>query len=82
MNPSQIYIAISIVVLAIIALLVFFANKNKKDKKITPLAGLAFGFILAGIIFGDDRLIGYSLIGVGVILAIIDIIKKSSTTNS
>jgi asparagine N-glycosylation enzyme membrane subunit Stt3 len=76
MNPSQIYIAISIVVLAIIALLVFFVNKDKKDKKLTPLAGLAFGFILAGIIFGEDRLIGYSLIGVGVVLAIIDIIKK------
>jgi len=76
MNSSQIYIAISIVVLAIIALLVFFLNKNKKDKKFTPLAGLAFGFILAGIVFGDDRLIGYSLIGVGVILAIIDIFKK------
>ena len=76
MNSSQIYIAISIVVLAIIALLVFFVNKNKKDKKLTPLAGIAFGFILAGIVFGDDRLIGYSLIGVGVILAIIDIFKK------
>ncbi len=76
MNPTQIYIAISIVVLAIIALLVFFVNKNKKHKKLTPLAGIAFGFILAGIVFADDRLIGYSLIGVGVILAIIDIIKK------
>jgi len=76
MNSSPIYIAISIVVLAIIALLVFFVNKNKKDKKLTPLAGIAFGFILAGIVFGDDRLIGYSLIGVGVILAIIDIFKK------
>jgi hypothetical protein len=76
MNSSQIYITISIVVLAIIALLVFFVYKNKKDKKLTPLAGLAFGFILAGIIFGNDRLIGYSLIGIGVILAIIDIIKK------
>ena len=76
MNPTQIYIAISIVVLAIIALLVFFVNKNKKGKKLTPLASLAFGFILAGIIFGDDRLISYSLMGVGVILAIIDIIKK------
>ena len=74
MNPSQIYIAISILVLAIIALLVFF--KTKKEKKLTPIAGLAFGFILAGIIFGDNRLIGYILIGIGVILAIIDIIKK------
>jgi amino acid transporter len=76
MNPTQIYIAISIVVLAIIALLVFFVNKNKKGKKLTPLASLAFGFVLAGIIFGDDRLISYSLMGVGVILAIIDMIKK------
>jgi len=76
MNPTQIYIAISIVVLAIIALLVFFVNKKKKGKKLTPLASLAFGFILAGIIFGDDRLISYSLMGVGVILAIIDMIKK------
>ena len=64
----------SILVLAIIALLVFF--KTKKEKKLTPIAGLAFGFILAGIIFGDNRLIGYILIGIGVILAIIDIIKK------
>ena len=76
MNSSQIYIAISIVVLAAIAILVFFVNKNKKDKRLTPLAGLAFGFVLAGIIFGDDRLIGYSLIGVGVIIAVVDIIKK------
>jgi hypothetical protein len=76
MNIAQIYIAVSIVVLAITALLVFFVSKNKKDKKLTSLAGLAFGFILAGIIFGENRLIGYSLMGVGVILAIIDIVKK------
>ena len=76
MSTSQIYIVISVVVLAIIGLLIFFVGKNKKGKKLTPLTGLAFGFILAGIIFADDRLIGYSLIGVGVILAIIDIFKK------
>jgi len=51
-------------------------GKSRKDRKFTPLAGLAFAFILAGIIFSDDRLIGYSLIGVGVILAVIDIFKK------
>ena len=76
MNTSQIYIVISVVVLAIIALLVFLVGKNRKDKKFTPLAGLAFAFILAGIILGDDRLIGYSIMGVGVILAIIDIFKR------
>ncbi len=76
MNASQIYIATSVVVLALIAILVFFAGKNKKEKKLSKLAGLSFAFIIAGIVFGEDRLLGYSLMGFGVILAIIDIIKK------
>ncbi|MDD5726337.1 MAG: hypothetical protein PHC53_02900 [Patescibacteria group bacterium] len=76
MNPSQIYIAISIIVLALIALLTFLVNKPQKGNKLTPLVGLAFAFIVAGIVFGDDRLIGYGLIGVGVILSIIDMIIK------
>ena len=80
MSTSQIYIAISIVALAIIALLVFFVSKNKKEKKLTPLTGLTFGFVLAGIyyvsIFGDSRLIGYSLLSVAIILGVIDIIMK------
>jgi hypothetical protein len=76
MNTSQIYIAISIVVLAAIALLVFFIGKSRKQNRLTPLAGLAYGFILAGIIFGDNRLIGYSLLGIGVSIAVIDMFKR------
>jgi membrane protein DedA with SNARE-associated domain len=76
MNVSQIYIVISIIVLAIIAILIFVTKKNKKEKRITPLAGIAFAFVVAGIVFGDDRLIGYSLIGIGVIFAVIDIIMQ------
>lgn len=76
MESSQIYILISIIILLIIAVLVIFIKKNKKQKPLTPLAGLAFGFVLAGIIFGDNRLVGYSLMGIGVILAIIDAIRK------
>jgi hypothetical protein len=76
MTPSQIYIALAIIILAIIAVILFFVNKNKKDNKLTPLAGLAFGFVIAGIVFGDDRSVSYSLIGVGVILAIVDIIMR------
>ena len=82
MNTSQIYIAVSIVVLALIALPVLFRGKSRKKNRLTPLAGLAFGFILAGIIFGDDRFISYSLLGIGVILAVIDIFRKSKSNST
>jgi uncharacterized membrane protein len=77
MNISQIYIAVSIVVLAVIAFLVFFAGKNKKENRLTPIASLAFGFVLAGMFVSDDRLIGYGLMGVGVLLAVVDMFNRS-----
>ena len=77
MNTSSIFIAVSIAVLAVVALLVFFMGKSQKENRLTPIAGLAFGFITAGILFGDDRLVGYSLLGIGVILAIIDMFRRS-----
>jgi hypothetical protein len=77
---SQIYIAVAIVVLAVIALLMVFVRRSGKEKRFTPLAGLAFGFILAGLFFGEKRLIGYGLLGVGVLLAVIDMFKKSKNT--
>jgi len=77
MNISQIYIAVSIVVLAVIAILVFFVRKNGKEIRLTPLTSLAFGFVLAGMFFGDDRFIGYGLMGVGALLAVVDMFNKS-----
>jgi len=79
MNISQIYIAVSIGVLAVIAILVFFAGKNNKEKRLTPLASFAFAFILAGILFSKNRFIGYGLMGVGVLLAVVDIFNKAKT---
>jgi hypothetical protein len=79
MNFSQIWIAVSIVVLAIVALLVFFQGKNRKANRLTRLTSLAFVFVLAGVLFGDNRMIGYGLMGVGVILAFFDMFNKSKT---
>jgi len=79
MNISQMYIVIAIVVLAVIVLLLFVVGKMGKRERLTPLAGFAFACILAGILFGDNRLVGYGLMGVGVILAIIDMFNKSKT---
>jgi apolipoprotein N-acyltransferase len=74
----QIYLVIAILALFIIAGLVFLVRGKQPAKKITPLAGLAFGFVIAGICFGENRWIGYGLMGVGVVLAVIDIFMKSN----
>ena len=76
---SRIFIAVSIAVLAIVALLVFFIAKSQKEKRLTPLASLAFGFVLAGILFGEDRFIGCGLLGVGVILSVIDMFRLAKS---
>jgi hypothetical protein len=76
MEASQFYTLVSITVLVLVGILAFFVKKNKKDGKITLLAGIAIAFVLAGILFGNVGIIGYSLLGIGTILAIIDGIKK------
>jgi len=79
MNSSITYIAFAVVVLAVIAILTFFLNK--KEKRLSKLAGFSFVFVIAEIIFRDNRFIGYSLIGIGVIIAVIDMIKKIKTNS-
>jgi EamA domain-containing membrane protein RarD len=76
MDSAQTYILISILILLIIAVLFILFMRNKKQKTLSPLTGIAFAFIVAGIVFGDDRLIGYSLMGIGVLLAVIDMFMK------
>ncbi len=80
MNISQIYIAAAIVVLAVIAMLVFFVGKNRRENRLTPLASLAFAFVLAGLLFGEERFLGYGLMGVGVLLAFVDMFRKRNKT--
>lgn len=77
MNAPVIYIALSIGALAVVVVLAFLLGKRREANQLTTLASLAFSFILAGIIFGENRLVGYSLMGVGLILAVIDIVNRS-----
>lgn len=76
MITTQIYIQIGVIALLIIGAVVFFLRKDKKRQPLSTLASLALMFVLAGIIFGDDRVLGYSLMGIGVVMAIVDIIQK------
>ena len=80
MDASQIWITVSLAILAVVALLVFRAGKTGKQNRLTPLAGLAFGCIVAGLVFGDERWLGYGLFAVGVILAVVDMVRRARGT--
>jgi len=72
---ESMWIAISIVALVVIVVLLLIA-RGKQYRKPSNLAILGMSLVVLGIIFGDDRLIGYSFIGVGVILSVIDAIRN------
>ena len=77
MTSIKIYILITLIVLFIVAIAVFTTQKGKKTKKISSLVGIAFASILASLLFGQNRILGYSLLGLGILLAVIDIIQRS-----
>jgi phosphoglycerol transferase MdoB-like AlkP superfamily enzyme len=68
---------ISVIILLILLFIIFLVNKKKKKRKFSKLTWFAFVFIFAGILFGDGKSTSYNLIGIGVILAVIDIIINS-----
>jgi asparagine N-glycosylation enzyme membrane subunit Stt3 len=72
---EPVWIAISIIALVVIVVLLLIA-REKQYKKPSNLAVLGMSLVVLGIIFGDDRLIGYSFIGVGVFLSVIDAIRN------
>lgn len=80
MSASPAFVAITLGVLAAIIVLVFLTGRRRQENRLRPLAGLAMAFVLAGILFGEDRVVGYGLMGFGVILAVFDIIIQARST--
>ncbi len=73
------YILAALIVLAVIAVVVVSVRRGEWRSHLTPLASLAFAFILAGILFSGSRFIGYGLMAVGVLLAVADILNRKKT---
>ena len=76
MPAGTIFLIIAIVALVVIVAFVFLIKRSPERKRLSPLTGVSFAFIISSMLFEDNRLIGYSLLGVGIILAIVDIIIK------
>ena len=72
---EPVWIAISIIALVVIVVLLLIA-RGKQYRKPSNLAILGMSLVVLGIIFGDERIIGYSFIGVGVLLSVIDAIRN------
>lgn len=81
MEASRVYIAIAIIVLLGIVMMVDFTTREGDRKKLTPLAGIAFGFIIGGLLFNSNRFVENGFICTGIVIAVIDIIKKFRGTN-
>jgi hypothetical protein len=74
---EPLWIAISIIALVVIVVLLLI-SRRKGNQLLNPSNLLILGMscVVLGIIFGDDRVIGYSFIGVGVLLSVIDAIRN------
>ena len=76
------YILITVIVLAIIFIIVAIkAKRAGKRLRVSTLAPIAMILIIGGIIL-NDKVLSYSLMAAGVIIAVVDsirVFKKSST---
>ena len=74
---EPVWIAIAIIALVVIMVLLLISRrKGKQLLNPSNLLVLGMSLVVLGIIFGDDRLIGYSFIGVGILLSVIDAIRN------
>lgn len=80
MDASQIWIVAVLVILAVVALLVLRTGRAGMRSKLTPLTAVAFGCIVAGLVFGEDQWLGYGLFAAGVTLAVVDVLRRSRGT--
>ena len=73
--PSQVFVAAAIIMMFFA--MMFIGNKNSKTKRLSILSSIAFGFMIAGIVFSENRFISYGLFVIGIILSIVDAYMKS-----
>ena len=72
---EPVWIAIAMASLIVIVLLLLL-GRGKQYKRPSNLAVLGMSLVVLGIIFGDSRIVGYSFIGVGVLLSVTDAVRN------
>ena len=75
MGELWLVIAIAVGIISFAIAIAFLTRKKKQSTRDNAFLPLGIAFVVLGIIFGDDRLVGYSFIGVGVLLSIIGAVR-------
>ena len=70
-------IAALVIAVALIASVFMWRNRRKGGyKEDDALQTFGLTLVILGIVFGEDQLIGYSLIGAGVLLSVVSLIIR------
>jgi len=77
MSPGAAYVAIAVGVLAVLAVLFLLVGRRGGERRLTPLAGLSLACVVCGIVFGEERVVGYAFFLVGIFLAIVDAVRRT-----
>lgn len=73
MELSQGYVVAALTALGIVlVILTAMGRIGHRHKRLTPLGGVAFACVVAGVVFGENRSLGLFLLGAGVLLAVLD----------
>jgi len=76
MTGNWVYIVLMVVILAALVFLMVRVRGIERNSRISPLIGLAMACFMGGLILADQRWLSYGLLGAGLVLAVIDILKR------
>ena len=79
MVESWVFVAAAAVVLVSIAVL---ASRRRLASRNSTLLAFGSSLVALGVVFGEDRLVGYSFIGAGVVLSLVSALRDRKGSNA
>jgi drug/metabolite transporter superfamily protein YnfA len=73
MQSSEVYIVLILASLLIISVLFLLFKFLRESRKSSMLIGLAVVFMITGFLLDDQKMVGNSLLGIGIMLSLIDV---------
>lgn len=77
MNPARVYVIVTIAAFLVVAGLILFYRRRKEGERLSPLAGVAFGFIVASTFMRDNLAVGYILVAAALLAAAAEVVLRS-----